>query len=87
MFRLFVLLLKTAKSMKRLFVLLLKTAVFTVFLEWRLFVIMKMTQVFLCGAICWGTLFSVRNAKTGPNRARVHLESSNFVYRHIFCSL
>ena len=30
--------------MKRLFVLLLKTAVFTVFLEWRLFVIMKMTQ-------------------------------------------
>ena len=30
------------------------------------------------------TLFSDRNKKMGADRARVHLESSNLVYRHIF---
>ena len=32
----------------------------------------------------WGTLICARNKKMGLDGARVHLESSNLVYRHVF---
>ena len=35
-------------------------------------------------AIYWGSLFSDRNAKTGPVGARIHVEGSNSVQKDIF---
>ena len=40
--------------------------------------------LFFDGAIYRGSLFSVRNAKTGPVGARIHVEGSNSVQRDIF---
>ena len=39
--------------------------------------------LFFDGAI-WLSTWRRYNAKTGPDGARVHLESSNLVFRHIF---
>ena len=45
---------------------------------------MECRCLFFTSAIFRGSIFSDRNAKMGPDGARVHLESSNLVCRYIF---
>ena len=41
-------------------------------------------RCFFYGAICWGSLFSDRNVKMGPDRATVHIEGWNLMCWRIF---